>query len=64
MLDAGMHWASYDDLDLSTLHERAGRFRDEFMRKLGPEPYEFYLEWLDHVEKETGRAQLRPDADE
>jgi TRAP-type C4-dicarboxylate transport system substrate-binding protein len=64
MLDAGVKWVSYEDLDLSTLHERARTFRDEFMQKLGPEAYEFYLAWLDHVEKETGRPQLRADADE
>jgi TRAP-type C4-dicarboxylate transport system substrate-binding protein len=64
MLEADVHWVSYEDLDLSTLHERARTFRDEFMQELGPEAYEFYLAWLDHVEKETGRPQLRADADD
>lgn len=64
MLDAGVHWVSYEDLDLSDLRPRAVAFRDEYVRKLGPDTHEFYLGWLDHVEKETGRPQPRPATDE
>ena len=62
MLDAGVHWVRYEDLDLSDLRPRALAFREEFVRKLGPETVAFYADWLDHVEKSTGRPQPRPAA--
>ena len=64
MLDAGVHWVSYEDLDLSDLQPRALAFRDEYVKKLGPETHDFYVGWLEHVEQETGRAQPRPTADD
>lgn len=63
MLDAGVHWVGYDDLDLSELQPRALAFRDAYVDELGPETREFYDAWLDHVEAETGRPQPRSAAD-
>ena len=62
MLDAGVQWVSYEDLDMSDLQPRALAFRDEYIKKLGPETYDFYVEWLEHVEKATGRTQPIPTA--
>ena len=57
MLDAGVTWIDYDDLDLSTLGLRARTFRDEYMKAKGAEVYEFYQNWISHVEEQTGRSQ-------
>ncbi len=61
MRDAGVHFVNHEDLDLSNLQAQGMAFRDEFMKKQGPEAYQFFLDWLEHVEKETGRPQ-RQDA--
>ena len=57
MLDAGVKWVNYEDLDLSQLRERSRAFREDYMKQKGPEVYDFYQNWIKHVEQSTGRSQ-------
>jgi len=54
MLKAGV---VFIELDTTALKEKAIAFRDEYMKKKGPEVYKFYKDWLVYVEKTTGRPQ-------
>jgi hypothetical protein len=51
-----MHWIDHEDIDLGNLRARGLEFRENYMKALGPETYAFYLDWLAHIEKETGRS--------
>ncbi len=57
MEEAGVHWVDHEKIDLGDLRERGLEFRENYMKALGPDVYAFYLDWLEHIEKETGRAQ-------
>ena len=57
LLDAGVEWVDYEDLDMTELSKKIRTFRDNYMRKQGPEAYKFYQEWLVYVEQKTGRPQ-------
>jgi len=54
MLKAGVVFVQ---LDTTALREKMLAFRDEFMKKQGPEAYKFYKDWLTYVEKATGSPQ-------
>ena len=56
MEEAGVHWVDHDKIDLSDLREKGLEFRENYMKAFGPEVYAFYLDWLEHIEKETGRS--------
>jgi TRAP-type C4-dicarboxylate transport system substrate-binding protein len=60
MLDAGVTFVEYDQIDQAELQDLLRRgyiFRDAYMKKKGPEIYEFYQNWIKFIEKETGRSQ-------
>ena len=57
LLDAGVTWVNYEDLDLTALQPKIRAFRDRFMKAKGDKVYKFYQDWLVHVEKVTGRPQ-------
>lgn len=57
LLDAGVEWVDYEDLDMTELSKKIRTFRDNYMREQGPEAYKFYQEWLVYVEQKTGRPQ-------
>jgi len=54
MLKAGVVFIGLDTTDLK---EKTLAFRDEYMKKKGPEVYKFYKEWIAYVEEATGRPQ-------
>jgi len=60
MLDAGVTFIEYNQIDpqeLEDLKRKGLQFRDDYMKAKGPEVYEWYKDWLAHVERETGRSQ-------
>lgn len=59
MVADGVTWYDRKDLDAGNINEKLLQFRDDYMKAKGESVYQFYLEWLEYVEKTTGRKQLR-----
>jgi len=45
------------EVDTEALRKKALPFRDELMKKKGPEVYKFYKDWMVYLEEATGRPQ-------
>jgi len=45
------------EIDTEALRKKALLFRDEYMKKKGPEVYKFYKDWIVYLEGATGRPQ-------
>jgi TRAP-type transport system periplasmic protein len=58
MIQAGVVFVKFEDIELSAVVEKIPNFREQYMKNKGPEVYQFYKKWIDYVQDATGRPLL------
>ncbi len=55
IIQAGVVFVEYEDIDLSALVEKIPEFRERYMKNKGTSVFQFYKEWINYVKDATGR---------